>query len=239
MPKERRSPSVAAALRMAADAPYQPQRARPRIMKPDQPEPDEVKYIMFAHGVTTREQPQTITIPENLRLVFFYDPSVADTLMMVCPNWIKSMKSICSNAQMKTRWVYGPGTYTFRSFFLGFSENDPAAPHSFGVYKCEGDADPTYDKIHREFDVSLKDAIPLVLHPNPNPMVPTTLYVLACGAKESSRIPFKRVYIPPGSGPAGSGRRTRKSHTHRRRRTRKCRSKSYLARCLRERRRML
>jgi hypothetical protein len=217
-----REPSEAAANRRAADAPYQfPQRG-PRIMNPGQLEPDSVKYIMFAHGVTTREKSQTITIPENLRVVFFYDPRRADTLMMVCPDWTKSMKSICSDAQKKTRWVYGPGTYIFRSFFLGFSENDSEAPHSFGVYKCEGDADPTYEKIHREFDVSLEDAIPLVLYPNPTPTVPTTLYILACGAKESSRIPPKLSYIPPGSEPNG-GRKTRRSKRTKRRGTRHAR----------------
>jgi len=170
------------------------------MLKPGVPEPPSERYILYAHGATAREDPQTLVIPENLRVVFFYDPDRADSEIFTCK---EGLTTLCTTASNQTRWVYGPGKHKIRSMYVVFSEEGDSyakqSSHSFGLYKCDDKGmmtrqqiksprPPSYDRIHRPYDeIPLNEAIPFALFSNANPTTPTTLYISTCNARQNLR----------------------------------------------------
>jgi len=180
------------------------------ILDPGVPEPPNERYILYAHGVTARENAQTLVIPENLRVVFFYDPDRADSQIFTCK---EGLTTLCATASNQKRWVYGPGTHTIRSIYVLFSEEgdsyDAQSSHFFGLYKCDdrvmtrqrvkSPPPPSYDRIHRTYTLPLDEAIPFVLFMNANPTTPTTLYISTCNAREDLRgRPALIPFLAPG-----------------------------------------
>lgn len=176
----------------------------PLIVGANEPEPYSNRYILYAHGVTVREETQTLVVPKNLRVVFFYDPDIADTEVVTCK---AGMTTLCATASNQKRWVYEPGEHLIRSIYVLFSQEasgDAAEYHFFGLYKCNDNGPvtrqstpkkPSYDRIHRSYLIPLSEAIPFALFNNANPEKLTTLYISTCNTRPTLRgtpnlVPF-------------------------------------------------
>ena len=112
------------------------------------PEPKGPKYALICHGgvpdpsvVAVNPELATLTVPENFRIVYFYDPTATQNLTtMSCTQEIANW-CIGSN---KKRWVYEEGTYKGRFQLVQFESDG-----SMGFYAC-----PSRDEVAALVDIS-------------------------------------------------------------------------------------
>jgi len=186
--------------------------------------PDDTSHInlhIFEHGSTSGKRNCTWTVPDKVRIVFFYDPYKSDTV--ICTTAGKVTPKADLNRQ--TRYVLEPGqTYRNMPCFhmtsdpnggvfaqdgmeLVFSE-DLRREGLFGGQPAEQILNTLTRKIRAVTDASGKTPLKDVL---------ITYYLYMCGARDNLRGVSRKVLTLGG----GKKRKTRRSTRRSTRRTRR------------------
>ena len=187
------------------------------VIKPGTPLPSEkgVVLAVYAHGgVTAARQDgyyQQLTLPKNVRLVFFYDPRRMDTCAAININGVPEM--IKKNAG--ERYLFKQGcTYMFPK--LEYSFDDPEDPQTMGIRREDGSIVST-ELFDRTKLYPLVEVITQLSTSYAGQGI-ITLYFFACGARSDTRssatVSLAKIV---GGRRARTRRRNKKRHTHRRR----------------------
>jgi len=175
-----------------------------------------VVIAVYAHGgVTAARQDgyyQQLTLPKNVRLVFFYDPRRMDTCAAININGVP--QTIKNN--VGERYLFKQGcTYT-RFPKLEYSFNDTEDPHIMGIRRDNGKIVST-ELFDRTKLYPLKDVLDQLSTSYAGQGV-ITLYFFACGARSDTRSTVTVSLAKIVGGKRKSRRRrNKKRHTHRRR----------------------
>jgi hypothetical protein len=177
------------------------------------------KYTILAHG-TTYPGSTTLVVPKNLRIVFFYDPHVAQHVVYASGC---HMTNVCMKAEGTKQWVLSEGSHEILNFALEFDEPPevPDEQYDAGYYKCVPGSEPIYKKWRLEGLIPLEDVIGMFIRDIGGLTTMTTLYIAACNTRETTRATNERdVRL---SQLQGGRRKTRRSKRTKRRGTRHAR----------------
>lgn len=176
------------------------------------PPADGVNLAVYAHGavLSTRQEGyfETLTLPDNVRLVFFYNPRKMDTCAAININGVSN--TIKTNGLK--RYLFKEGC-TYSSFpKLVYSFNDPEDPHAMGVRREDGSIITTEQFDRSKFYPLLEIVNRLSTSYSGQGVI--TLYFFSCGAREDSRMTDT---IGLYAGKRRTRRRHKKRHTRRQR----------------------
>jgi len=188
------------------------------VIEPGTPLPsaEGVVLAVYAHGgVTASRQDgyyKELTLPDNVRLVFFYNPRQMDTCAAININGVP--QTIKNN--VGERYLFKQGC-TYTSFpKLEYSFNDPEDPHTMGIRREDGSIVST-ELFDRTKLYPLKDVLDQLSTSYTGQGI-ITLYFFACGARSDTRsttmVSLAKIV---GGRRARTRRRSKKRHTHRRR----------------------
>jgi hypothetical protein len=188
------------------------------VIEPGAPLPsaEGVVLAVYAHGgVTASRQDgyyKQLTLPENVRLVFFYDPRRMDTCAAINIHGVP--QTIRTNAGK--RYLFKQGC-TYTSFpQLVYSFNDPEDPQTMGIRRENGSIVST-ELFDRGKMYPLIDVITQLGASYAGQGV-ITLYFFACGARSDTRsTDTVDLFHIKGGKRRSRRRRNKKRHTHRRR----------------------
>jgi hypothetical protein len=188
------------------------------VIEPGTPLPSAhgVVLAVYAHGgVTAARQDgyyEQLTLPDNVRLVFFYDPRRMDTCAAININGVP--ETIKKNAGKRYLFKQGCSYTSFPK--LVYSFNDAEDPQTMGIRRENGsivstelfDRGKLYPLVEVITQLSTSYAGQGII----------TLYFFACGARSDTRstatVSLAKIV---GGRRARTRRRTKKRHTHRRR----------------------
>jgi hypothetical protein len=188
------------------------------VIKPGVPLPSEkgVVLAVYAHGgVTAARQDgyyDQLTLPKNVRLVFFYDPRRMDTCAAININGVP--ETIRTNAGK--RYLFKQGC-SYRSFpKLVYSFDDPDDPQTMGIRRENGSIVST-ELFDRKKDYPLIDVVKQLSTSYSGQGV-ITLYFFSCGARSDTRsTETVDLFHIKAVKRKSRRRRNKKRHTHRRR----------------------
>jgi hypothetical protein len=188
------------------------------VINPGAPLPSEKGIVLavYAHGgVTAARQDgyyEQLTLPDNVRLVFFYDPRRMDTCAAININGVP--ETIKKNAG--ERYLFKQGC-TYTSFpKLVYSFNDAEDPHTMGIRRENGKIVST-ELFNRKKEYPLVEVITQLSTSYAGQGI-ITLYFFACGARSDTRSTETVDLFHIKAGKRKSRRRrNKKRHTHRRR----------------------
>jgi hypothetical protein len=188
------------------------------VINPGAPLPSEkgVVLAVYAHGgVTASRQDgyyQQLTLPNNVRLVFFYDPRRMDTCAAININGVP--ETIKKNAGKRYLFKQGCSYTEFPK--LVYSFDDLEDPHIMGIRRKNGKIVST-ELFDREKLYPLAEVITQLSTSYAGQGI-ITLYFFACGARSDTRsttmVSLAKIV---GGRRARTRRRSKKRHTHRRR----------------------
>lgn len=175
-------------------------------------DPSHINLNIFTHGSTSGKRNCTWTVPDKVRIVFFYDPYKSDTVICTTAGKVTSK----ANLDGQTRYVLEPGqTYTNMPCFhmtsdansgvftrdngmeLVFSE-DLRREGLFGGQPAEEILNRLTHRIRAVKDAAGKT-------PLKNALI--TYYLYMCGARDNLRKVSRKVLTLGG----GKKRKTRRS----------------------------
>jgi hypothetical protein len=188
------------------------------VINPGTPLPSEkgVVLAVYAHGgVTTSRQDgyyDQLTLPDNVRLVFFYDPRRMDTCAAININGVP--ETIRTNAGKRYLFKQGCSYTSFPK--LVYSFDDPDDPQTMGIRRENGSIVST-ELFDRKKEYPLIDVVKQLSTSYSGQGV-ITLYFFSCGARSDTRSTETVDLFHIKAGKRKSRRRrNKKRHTHRRR----------------------